>query len=357
MLVLLGASGAAAQSKPGQPLAPPASRPASPAGGSEGAPATAPAQPLSPAMKEAFGLLQLRRYDDAIEAFKKAFRREAPTARTCLGLAQAYAGVRAHKNALQTCDKVLELPAASARDKAAAHNLKGVALFSRAAEVRPPDARDLEAAAQEFRSTLDLDPTFVMARFNLGVVLLKKGNDAAGIETLRAYLDTAPKGPTAAEAARYVENPRRAREDFAPDFHFVSLDGERVDLESLRGRVVVLDFWASWCGPCQETVRHLRGLEKRYANQPVTIIGVSLDDDEREWRAAIADGKMTWTQTLDSSGELRRLFGIRPIPTAIVIDGEGIVRGRIFGYSPSYGGTLDSNVRDALKRLAAPPAR
>lgn len=192
-----------------------------------------------------------------------------------------------------------------------------------------------------------------MARYNLGMVMLKTGDDPAGIEWLRGYLAASPGGGAARDAERMIANPRRAREDFAPDFSVVTIDGEHLDLESLHGRVVVLDFWASWCGPCRDSIAFLRGLQKKYAAQPVVLVSISVDTDAAAWRATIADEKMTWRHHLDSSGRISRLFGVRPIPTTVVIDGEGIVRDRIIGVSRSYGLTLEADVRDGLKRLAA----
>jgi thioredoxin-like negative regulator of GroEL len=325
---------------------------APPSGGGESGPDPASAEPLSPGLEEAFALLRLRQYDDAVKGFKKALDREKPSSRGYLGLAQAYHGLNAYKNVLESCDKAVDC-AASASEKATAHNMKGIALFSRAEAKRPPDAEDLNAAVREFHTTLDLDPSFHMARYNLGMVMLKMGDDPAGVEWLRGYLAAAPGGAAAKDAERMIENPRRAREDFAPDFSVVTNDGEHLDLESLRGRVVVLDFWASWCGPCRDSIAFLRGLQKKYSAQPVVLVSISVDTDAGAWRAAIAEEKMAWRHYLDSSGRVSRLFGVRPIPTTVVIDGEGIVRDRIVGVSRSYGLTLEADVKDGLKRLAA----
>jgi thioredoxin-like negative regulator of GroEL len=325
---------------------------APPSGGGEAGPEPASAEPLSPGLEEAFALLRMRQYDDSVRVFKKALGREKPTARAYLGLAQAYDGLNAYKNVLESCDKAIQC-ATTDSVKAIARNTRGVALVSKASSKQPPNADDLKAAAQEFRTSLDLDPSFHMARYNLGIVMLKAGDDAAGIESLRGYLAAAPDGAAAKDAERMIANPRRAREDFAPDFSVVTIDGEHLDLESLRGRVVVLDFWASWCGPCHDSIAFLRGIQKKYAGQPVVLVSISVDTDAAAWRAAIADEKMVWRHHLDSSGRISRLFGVRPIPTTVVIDGEGIVRDRIIGVSPSYGLTLESDVRDGLKRLAA----
>ncbi len=317
----------------------------------ETVPQQASAEPLSPALQEALRLIGKRQYEEAAKILKKALGKEKPTARGYLLLAQAYAGLRAYKNVLESCDKAIGC-AATASDKAVAHNTKGIALFLRAGEKQPPGADDLKAAAEEFRAALELDPSLHTTRYNLGKAMLKAGDDAAGIEQLRLYLAVAPLGAAAKDAERMIANPRRARENFAPDFSVETLDGERLDLESLRGKVVIVDFWASWCGPCLETVKYLRAIQKKYAAQPVVLLSISVDDDASAWRAAIAEGKMAWRHSLDDSGRISKLFSVGPIPTTVVIDGEGIIRGRLVGYSESYGFELEDAVRDGLKRLA-----
>jgi thiol-disulfide isomerase/thioredoxin/Tfp pilus assembly protein PilF len=316
-----------------------------------GSSAAASAEPLSPALQEGLRLIAKRQYEDAAKALKKALDKEKPTSRGYLLLAQAYAGLREYKNVLESCDKAIAC-AATASDKAVAHNTKGVALFLRGSEKQPPGANDLKAAAGEFSVALDVDPSLHTAHYNLGKAMLKAGNDAAGIEQLRLYLAVAPLGAAAKDAERMIANPRRARENFAPDFSVETLDGEKIDLESLRGKVVIVDFWASWCGPCLETVKYLRAIQKKYAAQPVVLLSISVDDDADAWRAAIAAGKMTWRHSMDGNGRVSKLFGVGPIPMTVVIDGEGIIRGRLVGFSDSFGFELEDAVRDGLKRLA-----
>jgi thiol-disulfide isomerase/thioredoxin len=130
-----------------------------------------------------------------------------------------------------------------------------------------------------------------------------------------------------------------------------------VDLESLRGKVVVIDFWASWCAPCRETIPYLRKLAQRYANAPFVLISVSVDRDAAAWRSAVAADKMTWPQYRDASNTVARLFKLGPIPTTVILDGEGIIRDRLEGYSMSYGSTLDQDVRRWLKALQTPESK
>ena len=326
---------------------------APPSAGGEADVYTPSTEPLSPEMEEAFALLRLRQHEAAVRMFRKALGQDKASARGYFGLAQAYDGLNAWKNVFESCDRAIEF-AQTPRMKAAAHNLKGVSFFARAGQKEPPNKDDLLAAEREFRAVLEIDPAFHMVRYNLGAVMLKAGNDEAGIEWLKGYLAAAPEGGAAKDAERMIANPRRARENFAPDFSIVTLDGEHVDLDSLQGQVVVLDFWASWCAPCREAIPYLRGIQKKFTGQPVTLVSISVDSDAAAWRGAIASEKMAWRHYLDTSGRVAKLFGVKPIPTTVVIDGEGIIRDTITGFTRSFGMTLEDDIRKGLKALATP---
>src|SRR5256885_15773914 len=80
----------------------------------------------------------------------------------------------------------------------------------------------------------------------------------------------------------------------APVFEAQALDGTPVALMNLRGRVVVLDFWATWCGPCRAMIPHERELVKRLADKPFTFIGISADADAEQLKAFVRKSEMTW---------------------------------------------------------------
>src|SRR4030095_9812371 len=156
-------------------------------------------------------------------------------------------------------------------------------------------------------------------------------------------------------ARKLIENPRRAREPFAPDFSFTTAEGEFVSLDELKGKVVLLDFWGTWCGPCVASVPALRDLNKKYAKESgVVMLGVSSDGDEDKWKTFTAKEKMVWPQYLDRDHAVQRAFAVRAFPTYIVIDAEGIVRYRDVGTSFEREANLTSAINKEIKRLAKP---
>jgi thiol-disulfide isomerase/thioredoxin len=131
----------------------------------------------------------------------------------------------------------------------------------------------------------------------------------------------------------------------APDFSLSTLDGKAIRFEKLKGRPVIVDFWATWCGPCRFAMPHLQKMQDRYGKDGLVVIGVSVDDLEPErvqryvdrlgvkFRIAMANDEM-----LDSFGPLRAL------PTTFFINREGDVVRRVVGYIDEE--TLESYVRE-----------
>ena len=167
-----------------------------------------------------------------------------------------------------------------------ARQLKAVALQDLA---QGKDPKRLREAEVELRTALALDPAASYLHFNLGLVLLREGRDADGVAELEEELKVRPAGPQAERARSMIENPRRAREAFAPNFSVVTLDREFVDLASLKGKVVLLDFWGAWCPPCVEEMPSLLQMQQRMTARGVTVLAVSVLVAWLEVRAGIPD--------------------------------------------------------------------
>ena len=270
-------------------------------------------------------LLRRRQYEEALKSFKRANEMRDKKSGECFNLmAEAYFGLGAYKNVIESADKAIEFGGDDKRLIMNAYNNKGLGLQ---ASAEKKDQKKLQAAEAAFRQALTMEGASPSIRYNLGVTLLQLNRDAEGISEINGYIKAAPNGASVEMARKIAENPRRARENYAPDFSFTSLQGEYISLDDLRGKVVVLDFWGTWCRPCVDSVPALRSMHKKYSKEPsFMLIGISSDGDENEWREFTEKNKMVWPQYRDRDRKIHRAFGIRVFPTYIVIDHEGIVR-------------------------------
>ncbi|HBB96082.1 MAG TPA: hypothetical protein DC054_11890 [Blastocatellia bacterium] len=300
-------------------------------------------------------LLRRRRFEDALKSYKRANdMRDKKSAECLLGMAQAYFGLEAYKNVVESCEKVIEVAPGDVQSLAQAYNYEGIALQTQA---NVKDQKKLADAEAAFRKGLALSVELPILRYNLGFTLLELGRDAEGIVELKKYVEAQPNGSKAESAARLIENPRRAREAYAPDFSLTTADGEFVSLDDLHGKVLLLDFWGTWCPPCVASVPALRDLQKRFAKEPqFKMISVSSDGDELKWRGFIDKNQMVWTQYLDRDHHIQRAFGVHEFPFYILIDAEGIVRYHQPTSEWEHTGDLPDAIKKYLKLAAKGPS-
>ena len=147
-----------------------------------------------------------------------------------------------------------------------------------------------------------------------------------------------------------IANPVRARSPFAPDFSFTTEQKQSLTNDSLRGKVVLLDFWGTWCPPCRESVPMLRDLNKRYSGKAFQLVGVSSDEDLDVWKTFIAEQKMDWSEYIDLEGRVLESFKVDSFPTYVVLDKDGVIRFRQSGIGPTTQGDLQEAIGNALKR-------
>lgn len=119
----------------------------------------------------------------------------------------------------------------------------------------------------------------------------------------------------------------------APDFSLETLDGERIALSDLRGRPVLLNFWASWCGPCRAEMPAIQRVYERLSPEGAVVLAVNVTaQDSREAAQAFAGAHaLTFPILLDTSGEVARLYQNRALPSSFFIDTQGIIREIVIG--------------------------
>ena len=138
------------------------------------------------------------------------------------------------------------------------------------------------------------------------------------------------------------------RNQAAPAFKAFSLDGKLISTENLRGNVVLLDFWATWCPPCRESIPYLTSLHNRYASQGLNIVGMSMDDGGA-WivKNYVARQKIPY-QVAMASNKVAADYGVRALPVLYLIDKQGLVREFFMGFSDQAGKVIEAQIRQLL---------
>ncbi len=114
----------------------------------------------------------------------------------------------------------------------------------------------------------------------------------------------------------------------APDFTLNDTTGNPISMSSFKGKYLLIDFWASWCGPCRAENPHNVALYKEFKGKDFEILGVSLDDKRENWVAAIKSDNLTWPQVSDLKGwksSVGKLYGVSGIPHTVLLDKEGVI--------------------------------
>lgn len=188
----------------------------------------------------------------------------------------------------------------------------------------------------------------------VGINLLKQNYYSMGVEELDPLLSQIPaeynndKGIT-----RIKENVEKMKATAVGqkfiDFEMKDPEGNTVKLSDYagKGKVVLVDFWASWCGPCRREMPNLVEAYKQYKNKGFEIVGVSLDRDANAWKKAIAELKITWPQMSDLKFwecEGAQLYAVNSIPHVVLLDAEGTIIARGL-----HGEELQKAIAEAIK--------
>lgn len=133
----------------------------------------------------------------------------------------------------------------------------------------------------------------------------------------------------------------------APDFTLKSRGGENVRLSEQRGQVVMINFWASWCGPCRQEMPHLEALSKEFADYGFTLLGINVDEKREQADKLLAQIPVTFPILFDPASDVSRLYKVDAMPTTILIDRDGNLRHLHRAYRPGF----ENLYRDQIKAL------
>ena len=132
----------------------------------------------------------------------------------------------------------------------------------------------------------------------------------------------------------------------APPLTLNDMNGKRVSLSDFKGKVVLLDFWATWCGPCRRAMPHLEALHRKYRDQGLVVLGLNHERDHDKVRK-FAEEQVSYTILLDADEQFTQ-YGVRGIPTAFYVDSEGIIRHHEIGFAPGGERNVERTVKVML---------
>lgn len=133
----------------------------------------------------------------------------------------------------------------------------------------------------------------------------------------------------------------------APDFTLTDLEGKKVSLSDYRGKVIVIDFWATWCPPCKDSIPFLESLYQRYKERGIVVIGVSFDEDVELVKRFKERYPMTYP-TLMGEGWIKNNYGLIGIPEMFIIGRDGVLRYHHLGFNESVPDEVEKEIKKLL---------
>jgi thiol-disulfide isomerase/thioredoxin len=136
----------------------------------------------------------------------------------------------------------------------------------------------------------------------------------------------------------------------APNFNLTTLDGQPVSLASLKGKVVMVNFWATWCVPCRQEMPHLEALYQRYNSLGFELLAVNVEKNNAEGaRKWLEETPVTFTVLTDPNNEVTKLYRVQTMPSTVIVGRDGTMRFIHHGYKPGYENDYQTQVRALLR--------
>jgi thiol-disulfide isomerase/thioredoxin len=279
----------------------------------------------------------------ALDSFKKADKQDDGRCLGCQKKMIRYGMELGEWKTAEMAGEEIVAAAQGAKNLALAHYQLGIVFMNEGLNHHKDEA--FTRAHAEMTQALAATPNFPDAYFADGRILAHLKQDDAAKKQFEQFAKMKPEDdPNRRRALRYMNEPDLAREKMAPAFAVTTTEGQRISLDELHGRAVLIDFWATWCAPCREALPHMKDIAKKFQGQPLVVLSVSLDDDERAWKEFVAKNEMSWPQYRDGrfTGPIATLFGVRSIPQTFTIDADGVLQDQHVG---------DAAIEGKLKKL------
>jgi peroxiredoxin len=293
--------------------------------------------------QEALRYLHDREKIPAFESFKKADKQDGGHCVACQRQVIKFGTELEDWKAAELAAQEMVAEARGDRGMALAHYEFASVLMTEGM-VRKKDEY-LSRAHEEIGRAIAAFANFPNALFIDGQLLAGLQQDEAAKERFAQFVKMSPAtDPNHGRALRYISRPELARAKMTPAFSVTTMDGKQVSMDDLQGKVVLLDFWATWCEPCREALPRIRKVAKKFEGRPLVILSVSLDTDEQKWKEFVGKNEMTWPQYRDGgfTGPIATMFGVKSIPHTYTIDADGVLQEEHIG---------DSAVEGKLKKL------
>jgi len=268
----------------------------------------------------------------AFDSFRKANKQSGGNCYQCLKNALRVAmDIGDYKSATE-CERELIALAQSDAERASFHLTLGRSLqqWGTSEKKRPL----LEESVNEFKASLSAAPGAYLNYYYLGIsqAFLQKADESK--QSFQTFLDHDHNSPDLhIRAQRFITRPELASAKMAPAFSATTIDGDKISLDGFEGKVVLIDFWATWCGPCREALPRIQQIAKKFAGQPLVVISISLDSNQESWKSFVGKNQMTWLQVRDGGfeGPIAKRFNVKAIPSTFTIDGDGVLEDQHVG--------------------------
>jgi peroxiredoxin len=294
--------------------------------------------------KQAEEYLHQHRKDAALDSYKKADKQDDGHCLACQRNMVKYGMELGDWKTAEAGAQEMIAQAQGDKNIAVAHYTLGAIYYIEGVQKRKQEL--FASAHDELSKALALAPNFPDAIFSDGQALARLNRDDEARARFTDFAKRLPEGdPSRQRALLCANQPELARARMAPPFAVTTVDGNRLSLDDLKGKVVLIDFWATWCEPCVAALPHMRDIVRKFNGEPLVVLSISLDDDENKWKEFITKNEMTWNQCHSDKGfrgPVAELFGIHEIPQTFTIDADGVLQDQHIG---------DAEIEGKLKKL------